>query len=38
MFGYSAMMQEDETLAMTLLERHKSFIRISVEKHEGTDI
>jgi class 3 adenylate cyclase/Tol biopolymer transport system component len=36
--GYSKMMQENETLAMTLLGRHNGIIREAIKKHEGKEI
>src|SRR5271157_2253686 len=36
--GYSKMMQENETLAMTILARHNEIIREALKKHEGKEI
>ena len=36
--GYSKMMQENEDLAMTLLNRHNEIIREALSKHEGKEI
>jgi len=36
--GYSKMMQENETLAMTLLGRHNEIIREALSKHDGKEI